>query len=224
MTADRLYVPPAQKKISSQVRNFRDLSKYCEGYIKPRFIFRSSSLIPYQNDSLYNNLKLLDVNSIIDLRSEIEYLRASYNDWFLRDIHLYWVHLDISMPDEVLEKHNLTSLPFYKQFIWYILHYNQKELRRIFSVLANKKNYSIVIHCHEGRDRTGIIAALILLLLDVPEENIIQDYLASDMKTQYSDLEFLLAQITNFGGIREYLKSIYVTEEMQSQIRKILAP
>jgi protein tyrosine/serine phosphatase len=34
----------------------------------------------------------------------------------------------------------------------------------------------IVFHCAAGKDRTGVISALLLSLLDVPEETIVADY------------------------------------------------
>jgi protein-tyrosine phosphatase len=40
-------------------------------------------------------------------------------------------------------------------------------------------NGAALFHCHTGKDRTGILAALILSLLDVPEEEIVADYMAS---------------------------------------------
>ncbi|MHA1303368.1 MAG: tyrosine-protein phosphatase [Candidatus Heimdallarchaeaceae archaeon] len=218
------YKPPALMKIAARIRNFRDLSSYSEGYMKKGMIYRSSSLIAHQGDSLVSNLKLLDINSIIDLRTEVEILRESYKDWFLHKLHLYWVHLDISMPDKILEENGKADLSFYKQFIWYILYFNKYELQRIFNILSSKDNYSTIIHCHEGRDRTGIISALILFLLNVPEENIIQDYLASDPHTKSSDIEYLITLIEAEGGIENYLAKIGVEKKIQTRIKKILRP
>ncbi len=218
------YQPPALRKLQHWIRNFRDLAKYSGEYIKRGMIYRSSSLIAYQQEVLFTNLKLLDIKSIIDLRTEIEMMRESYRDWFLIDVHLYWVHLDISMPDEILEKYDKISLPFYHQFIWYILEFNKKELRKIFNLLTNEKNYSFIIHCHEGRDRTGIIVALILLLLNTPQENIVKDYTASDPSTRESDILFLIEEIKKRGGIEEYLEWIGIEKQKQEEIRRILSP
>ncbi|MBN2112723.1 MAG: tyrosine-protein phosphatase [Acidimicrobiia bacterium] len=38
----------------------------------------------------------------------------------------------------------------------------------------------VVFHCHTGKDRTGLIAIVMLSLAGVPEENIVDDYLASN--------------------------------------------
>jgi hypothetical protein len=38
----------------------------------------------------------------------------------------------------------------------------------------------VVVHCHTGKDRTGMIVILLLLLAGVPKEAIMEDYLASN--------------------------------------------
>lgn len=46
--------------------------------------------------------------------------------------------------------------------------------------LASEQSLPTMIHCHAGKDRTGLGAALILSLLDVPRETIMADYLHSN--------------------------------------------
>lgn len=55
-------------------------------------------------------------------------------------------------------------------------------LRRIFAILiqAGKEDKAVLFHCSEGKDRTGIVAALIERYLGVSEEDIKQDYLLSN--------------------------------------------
>jgi protein tyrosine/serine phosphatase len=40
----------------------------------------------------------------------------------------------------------------------------------------------IVLHCVAGRDRTGLIVAIVLAAIDVPDDEIIADYVASDVE------------------------------------------
>ncbi|KAL8695517.1 MAG: hypothetical protein Q9218_000095 [Villophora microphyllina] len=54
------------------------------------------------------------------------------------------------------------------------------ELRQVFQVLADADNYPIYFHCTQGKDRTGLIALLLLLILGIPLDVIIVDYLASE--------------------------------------------
>jgi protein-tyrosine phosphatase len=45
---------------------------------------------------------------------------------------------------------------------------------------AARRSPPVVFHCHTGKDRTGLIAILMLSLASVPEEAIVADYLASN--------------------------------------------
>lgn len=54
------------------------------------------------------------------------------------------------------------------------------EFFEIMEVMADTSNYPIIIHCTQGKDRTGLVIILILLLLDTPLDAISTDYLASE--------------------------------------------
>lgn len=60
------------------------------------------------------------------------------------------------------------------------LDHSFSELYQIFSILADLTNYPIMIHCTQGKDRTGLVVILLLLLLQVPLEAISADYMASE--------------------------------------------
>jgi protein-tyrosine phosphatase len=49
-------------------------------------------------------------------------------------------------------------------------------VNRILGTLAAAQNQVALFHCASGKDRTGLIAALLLGLVGVPEETIIADY------------------------------------------------
>jgi protein-tyrosine phosphatase len=50
-----------------------------------------------------------------------------------------------------------------------------------FKTLAEPSNRPLVFHCTGGKDRAGVAAALILLVLDVPEETVIEDHGLSNL-------------------------------------------
>lgn len=60
------------------------------------------------------------------------------------------------------------------------LDYSKHEIHRVFSVLCEVENYPILLHCMSGKDRTGLIIILILLLMKVDILTISADYLASE--------------------------------------------
>ena len=53
-------------------------------------------------------------------------------------------------------------------------------LRRVFACIENGE-LPLIIHCTAGKDRTGVVVALLLSALGVPREEIYADYLASGL-------------------------------------------
>ena len=56
--------------------------------------------------------------------------------------------------------------------------YSREAIKRVFSLLLKEKG-AVLFHCTSGKDRTGIVAALILKVLGCTDEDIIRDYNAS---------------------------------------------
>ncbi len=54
-------------------------------------------------------------------------------------------------------------------------------LRRLFARIA-EGHLPLIIHCAAGKDRTGVVVALLLSALDVPREAIYHDYLESGFR------------------------------------------
>lgn len=49
-------------------------------------------------------------------------------------------------------------------------------IAEVLTVIADAAAGAVVFHCTAGKDRTGIIAALLLLIAGVPDECIVEDY------------------------------------------------
>ncbi len=61
------------------------------------------------------------------------------------------------------------------------------------TILGLAGGQTVLIHCAAGKDRTGILAALILLLLEVPLEHVMADYMATNQAVQ---IDQILPKIT----------------------------
>jgi protein tyrosine/serine phosphatase len=48
-----------------------------------------------------------------------------------------------------------------------------------FAILSDPASYPVMFHCSAGKDRTGILAALVLASLGVPDDQIVDDYCTS---------------------------------------------
>ncbi|GAA1857940.1 tyrosine-protein phosphatase [Asanoa iriomotensis] len=54
------------------------------------------------------------------------------------------------------------------------------EIGQALAVIAAAHSTPVVIHCAAGKDRTGLLAALVLALVGVSEEDIVADYVLTD--------------------------------------------
>jgi hypothetical protein len=84
-----------------------------------------------------------------------------------------------------------------------ILQYAQKEIRNIFSVLLNKQNHPLLIHCKSGKDRTGLVVALILSVCGVERELIIEDYAQSESYLQEDNIMAEIIEENRARGLNE---------------------
>ncbi|EED15312.1 tyrosine/serine protein phosphatase, putative [Talaromyces stipitatus ATCC 10500] len=89
---------------------------------------------------------------------------------------------------------------------------SRSEIRDIFSVLTKDGSYPILIHCTQGKDRTGLIIMLLLLLVSeattpsIPLTAIASDYTKSEAELR-PDLDSLMKEITDIGLDEEFAKT-----------------
>lgn len=126
------------------------------------------------------------------------------------------------------------------------LDYCGPELATLFHLFSSSTTYPTLIHCTQGKDRTGIVIALLLFLLDVPMEAINHDYRLSEegllpiRRTMLSEItevglteDFAMCPKvwvervgeyleSKHGGVMSYLESIGVGKEEQMRIIETL--
>jgi len=120
------------------------------------------------------------------------------------------------------------------------------EVRAVFRVLADQTAYPLLVHCTQGKDRTGLVVVLVLMLCGVGEEAVRVDYLRSQKELK-GEREAKLVEIRSiglpdefadcpedwvekvvehvngqYGGVEGYLSWCGVKHEMQADIKRIL--
>ncbi len=122
-----------------------------------------------------------------------------------------------------------------------VLEQARAELGAVLRVIAAAPAGPLLFHCVAGKDRTGLIAALLLTLADVRPEHIASDYasstqmLANAYLERYRDVDpqdvlenvrcpeegvhNMLAYLAGQGGIREYLQKIGLNEMEIARLR-----
>mgnify|MGYP000938273510 FL=1 len=104
-----------------------------------------------------------------------------------------------------------------------------KEIRKALEVVADSEG-SVLFHCAAGKDRTGILAMLILSSVGVEREDILVDYQCSStyitkFTTDISgsniyNMKWILNWIDQeWGGVPEYLRQIGVQSETIQKIK-----
>ena len=199
-----------------KIPNYRDLAKYTSK-IKPRMIYRSSHLAPHCSEDYFCELiEGFEIKTIIDLRWPTETNRFPYSQESIQNIS----YVNVPLLDTLLNKKDVTKfIPFNEKGEFYeiILKYFKNQIKSIFEQLVFVET-PIVIHCWSGKDRTGMIVALILLLLDTSEEEVLEDYLATEMTTTKEKIQPFFDVIASYGNIRDYLTSAGLTNNILNQV------
>lgn len=166
--------------------NFRDLGGYqtadggCLAYGR---LFRAGAL----NRLTEKDLALIqaagirivcDLRSYAEARAQPDRLPASVD----------YRHLPVYIRDPiggwraVFQRHRLDQL-FKKLYTHSIIDRGAPVLGSLMKLVADPFNLPLVFHCTRGKDRTGVIAALILHICGVPRETIVADYTLTNNST-----------------------------------------
>lgn len=157
--------------------NIRDLGGYetqSGYYTKSHKFIRStnpSKLTDEEKEYLYN----YGIRLQIDLRSDFEIEQQPSSLIGYKDIE--YIRIDL------MKTKNLNVLPKeianYKDlagFYIYMLEANKEQFKELFEVFYDHPYDAIMFNCSAGKDRTGVVAALLLDLAGCHEYDIVKDY------------------------------------------------
>ena len=122
-----------------------------------------------------------------------------------------------------------------------VLEHTRPQLKNVLQIIADAPDSPLLFHCVAGKDRTGLIAALLLALADVLPEAIVEDYAASTAQLadayvlRYANLERaeileavrcpkegvhnMLEYLARYGGAAGYLGAIGLSDATISRLR-----
>ncbi|TWD80110.1 tyrosine phosphatase family protein [Kribbella amoyensis] len=139
------------------------------GRIQPGRLFRSA-----RPDGLTDvgaqQLAAAGVSTIVDLRNDDERLEVRVFDTL--DVHHHPIE---DQGDQVFMAawgDRLDSPAYYSEALrrW------PAQITGVFARLADAPDGGILVHCKAGRDRTGLIVAMLLALVETPVADILDDY------------------------------------------------
>ncbi len=179
------------------VTNFRDIGGYRTrngNSVAWRRVFRSGEFAKITRNDFQRLTEEIGLTSVIDLRSTLEVERQGIGLLAEADIRYRNIAFMTDDDDPGANASRYAHCTNMGEF--YLEMARQKDYgKRIIEaleVIADPKNHPIVFHCAVGKDRTGMLAAVLLSLLGVAEKDIIEDYALSE---PYMDE--LLARLKN---------------------------
>jgi protein tyrosine/serine phosphatase len=121
------------------------------------------------------------------------------------------------------------------------------EIKAVFDVLADESRYPILVHCTQGKDRTGLVVMLVLMLLTTPAKAVQADYMRTStelipereeklveirsigLTEEFADCDPDMVSLVHshindkYGNVETYLEQCGVCRKVQRRVRDILA-
>ena len=244
MPPDTLPMPQRHLKFAGTY-NFRDTGGYPTripvGTIRWRTLFRSDS--PHRlSETDRASLIESGLRTAVDLRQAEELAEAP--SAFATSPHVAYRHVPLLNDTPAMPEVLPTLVEIYRG----ILDDRGEQVGAVLAALATPGALPAVVNCTAGKDRTGLIVALMLGLAGVPEETIVADYALSgaclagvyldearqraeeqgfsyDLLVQ-CDPGFMRATLAHlkirYGGIEAYVRATGLGDAEISQLRRAM--
>jgi len=160
--------------------NFRDLGGYVGHHgsvTRWGTLFRSDTLHELTGPDI-ETVRRLGLATIVDLRTRGELERTGRGP--LADEPVAYHHLSLIRDGEgeAMAAPAPPGEELSLRYGWY-LDGGRDSLVEALLLLSDPSNLPLVFHCAAGKDRTGVLAALVLDILGVPPEVIVADYVTT---------------------------------------------
>jgi protein-tyrosine phosphatase len=237
------------------VNNFRDLGGYrtSKGYTTAwRKLFRSGELHRMTNNDLKKLKDLVAVSSVMDLRSHYEI--DMQGTGILADAGFRHFNVSLITDGGKGQANTERYAGFTDMGQFYFSLVQNKEFGRLLiralEIIAEPSNQPLIFHCSAGKDRTGILAAILLSTMDVVEEDIVDDYCLTEQYMEVllnyiksnpqlaADAEslpdyfwkvsprsmwlFLISIRKMYGSVRGYLQMVGANASLFARLEKTL--
>jgi protein-tyrosine phosphatase len=156
--------------------NFRDLGGHetSAGRVRTGRVFRSDSLAHLAEPDVEHLVGRLGVRTVVDLRGNRE-VEADPLDR-LHDAGVRVHHVPLRDPaDRSVRRVDWSTLTLVERYLTIIDTAGTRLLVAV-ALVADAATHPVVVQCTAGKDRTGLVAAITLGLLGVPDDAIVDDY------------------------------------------------
>jgi protein-tyrosine phosphatase len=208
--------------------NFRDIGGIQasgKSRIKEGIVFRSANPDRLHSTDV-DKLRSLNIRTVIDLRAPNELTRRckSLDHAEKLSLPLDFQQTTIERLKPVIYKKDAETVieNISNDIYLEILDASGPAFRQVLELLASPGRSPVLIHCQAGKDRTGIIIALIMLAMGVERELVIRDFLRSnEALLPYFKKRFLIRKIFYFGFF-PYRNLLFAVKVKQRNIESVL--
>jgi protein-tyrosine phosphatase len=158
--------------------NFRDLGGYPSelgGELRWGLVYRAGRIdqLTGRDQELFESL---GIRTVFDLRRHDERERCPDPVANVHVCLMSRVFDDASMPDTAAFVDHDHSVEFLRQLYIGLLAHAGREIGEILTGIARADALPVLFHCTAGKDRTGVVAALLLSWLGVDRETVLDDF------------------------------------------------
>lgn len=189
--------------------NFRDLGGLRAGparRVRPGTLFRSDTLQALTTEDVTYLVDALRLELVVDLRTGREAVGEGRGPL---------AEMPVSYLNAPLRDLPVSDLPAREQSLHFYLDHlasPTSPLATVVRVVAALAGRPVLMHCAAGKDRTGLVTALLLRLLGVDDEEIVADYLRTA-----ANMERIIERFRGWPRYRDHMASapadVYRAEE-----------
>lgn len=202
--------------------NFRDLGGYRTadgGTVAWRVLYRSDSLHRLTETGLAAFTEL-GIATVLDLRAHAELREQTWappRDWRGQARH---VPLQAEISEwSAMNPAELAHADFAARHYRHIVTAGMAALRVAIEALAAPGALPAVFHCAAGKDRTGVLAALVLRLLGVPAAAVADEYALSEIGTARWEASLAAGNPDDTQAAWSYVPPSMLTAEKRTMLR-----
>lgn len=206
-------VVSADRRIAFEgISNFRDLGGYGTGTgrsVRWGQVFRADALHGMSRDdlALYQELGM---RAVYDLRSDVERDERP-NPVPSRALTIVGRSPEEIPPPPPPAATSAAGEIFLFELYAGLIKHAAEQIGELFTGLTEDQGLPAVFHCHAGKDRTGLVAALLLEALGVERETILDDYELTGRYRRRTEQEPTFQRLIEYGMSPEAAAGVLTT-------------
>ncbi|MET9401123.1 tyrosine-protein phosphatase [Kitasatospora sp. NPDC002965] len=157
--------------------NFRDPATLADPdgrWVRPGALYRSAQPYPAADGATVAELNAAGIRTVIDLRGDAEADPADWAEAAAAGIEIVEARIQPTNPALEVSMRGMVTAADLGAFYLLMAESAPESVAR--AVEAAARPGGALLHCAAGKDRTGLLTALLLDLVGVPAEEIVADY------------------------------------------------